>query len=218
MKNIYTKLRPVIDYIVIIRKSWNLERILRYFSTNGHCTCSLREGGITSKIQQHDDTIILDSSSRPWLVSLVNLIVMTRKRDEKLFSFTIDTSRKELRAATQSLQVGILDITSYVIRHSGIEERQSVTLQVNRRSPEAGRWLSSTFLRRYEMSARLSRLVVDLPTQVLVKIQETRKVSTNLMSANLNERFLKRVSSKPLQRDVVTVRTSQDSKVARSWC
>ena len=44
----------------------------------------LREGGTASKTQQHDDTIILDSSSRPWLGPLVNLTAKTRKRDEKL--------------------------------------------------------------------------------------------------------------------------------------
>ena len=75
-----------------------------------------REGGLASKTQQHDDTIVLDSSSRPWQGPLVNLIAQTRKRDEKLFSFTIDAWRKELRAAAHRLQVG----------------------QDNRRSPEAG--------------------------------------------------------------------------------
>ena len=78
-----------------------------------------REGGIASKTQQHDDTIILDSSSRPWLGPLVNLIARTRKRDEKLFSFTIDAWRKQLRAAAQRLQVVYQDITPHVIRHSG---------------------------------------------------------------------------------------------------
>ena len=65
-----------------------------------------REGGLARKTQQHDDTIFLDSSNRPWLGPLVNLIAQTRKRDEKLFSFTIDAWRKELRAAAERLQVG----------------------------------------------------------------------------------------------------------------
>ena len=51
-----------------------------------------REGGITSKTQQHDDTIYLDLTSRPWLVPVVNLNPKARKRDEELFSFTMDAS------------------------------------------------------------------------------------------------------------------------------
>ena len=51
-----------------------------------------REVGITSKTQQHDDTIYLDLTSRPWLVPVVNLKAKARKRDEELFSFTIDAS------------------------------------------------------------------------------------------------------------------------------
>ena len=93
------------------------------------------------------------------------------------------------------------------------DQRQGVTLQ------KRGRWLASTSLRRYEKSARLSRLVADLPAQARAKIQEhARKVPANLMPASLNERGLKRAPPKPLQRDAVAARTSKRSKVARPWC
>ena len=178
-----------------------------------------REGGLASKTQQHDDTVMLDSTSRSWLGPLVNLIAQTRKRDEKLFSFTIDAWRKELRAAAQRLQVGYLDITPHVMRHSGPSNDRALHCRTIEEVQKRGRWLASTSLRRYEKSARLSRLVADLPAQALAKIQEhARKVPANLMPASLNERDLKRAPPKPLQSDAVAARTSKRSKVARPWC
>ena len=109
-----------------------------------------REGGLASKTQQHDDTIILDSSSRPWLGPLVNLIARTPKRDEKLFSFTIDAWRKELRAAAQTLQVVYLDITPHVMRHSGPSNDRAFHCRTIEEVQKRGRWLTSTSLRRYE--------------------------------------------------------------------
>ena len=158
-----------------------------------------REGGIAIKTQQHDGTISLDSSSRPWLGPLVNLTAKTRKKDEKLFSFTIDAWRKQLRAAAQRL--GYLDITPHVMRHSGPSNDRALHCLTLEEVQKRRRWLASTSLRRCEKSARLSRLVADLPAQALAKIQEhARKVPANLMPASLNERNVKRAPPKPLQR------------------
>ena len=119
-----------------------------------------REGGLASKTQQHDDTIFLDSSSRPWLGPLVNLIARTRNGDEKLFSFTIDAWRKELRAAAQRLQVVYLDNTPHVMRHSGPSNDRALHCRTIRRSPEAGqvaRLNVSSPLRRVSTSLTLEK-------------------------------------------------------------
>ena len=93
-----------------------------------------REGGLASKTQQHDDTKILDSSSRPWLGPLVNLIARTRKRDEKLFSFTIDAWRKELRRCGSEASGGdTWTSRRSVMRHSGGRCTDPVLLRILRR-------------------------------------------------------------------------------------
>ena len=115
--------------------------------------------------------------------------------------------------------MGYLDITPHVMRHSGPSNDRALHCRTIEEVQKRGRWLASTSLRRYEKSARLSRLVADLPMQALAKIQEhARKVPANLMPASLNERGLKRAPPKPLQRDAVAARTSKRSKVARPWC
>ena len=141
------------------------------FSTTGPCTCSLAKEGLRAT-QQHDDTILLDLSSRPPLGPLVNLIAKTRKRDEKLFSFTIDAWRKELCAAAQRLQVRYLGITSHVMRHSRPNNDRASHCRTIEKFQKRNRWLVSTSLRRYEKTARLSLLVADLPAQALAKILE----------------------------------------------
>ena len=135
----------------------------------------------------------MDSSSRLWLGPLVNLIA------------------KELRAAAQRLQVGYLDITPHVMRHSGpSNDRASHCKTIEEVQKRCS---------RYEKSARISRLVADLPAQALAKIQEhARKVPANLMPAGLSERNVKRAPPKPLQRDAVAARTSKRSRAERPLC
>ena len=66
-------------------------------STNGPCTCSLAKGGLRAKPSSTTAQLYwIRQAARGW-DRAVNLIARTRKRDEKLFSFTIDAWRKELR-------------------------------------------------------------------------------------------------------------------------
>ena len=90
-----------------------------------------------SKTQQHDDTSTLDSSSRPWLGPLVNLIARTRKRDEKLFSFHRCVAQGTARCRSEA-SGGIFGHHTACDAPFWAEQRQGVTLQDNRRSPEAG--------------------------------------------------------------------------------
>lgn len=120
-----------------------------------------------SKTHNFDDTIVLDSTARPYLGPLLGKLAASRPADSMLFTFRYLEWAKEAHLAAVEMGLEKLELVLYMLRHSGpsndIAEKHRSLQEVQNR----GRWASKVTVRRYEKHGQLNKQLQLLPPKLL---------------------------------------------------
>ena len=135
--------------------------------------------GRPSKTRIFDDTIRLDSKSRPEISILMGWLLSEHRKpghsmESRLFRFSHTDIAAAFRDALKWLHLEGWAFVPYCLRHGGpradrAEETRSIA-EVQRR----GRWASEKSLRRYEQTGRLHAVMASLPAPTLLFCRQAR--------------------------------------------
>ena len=130
--------------------------------------------GRASKVGEFDESILLDSPSRPW----IGRIAARLRQDNAKREFVANFSYREWAATWRSCasSLGLPAETLYVMRHTGASDdwlrRARSIAEIKRR----GRWASDRSLKRYEKSARTMAVMQTWPPQLLQYLRKCELV------------------------------------------
>ena len=113
------------------------------------------ERGRTSKTQVFNDSVLLDTRGREWMVQMV-IDLAKKRKGLSLFAFNYSQWQAELKRAAQELGIKAWEVTLYLLRHTGpsddfLAKRRSLE-EIQRR----GRWAVPSSVRRYEKSSKVA--------------------------------------------------------------
>jgi len=160
----------------------SLEQQYRHAGVNLHSSLRARP----SKTHQFDESLLLDSPTRPFLTDLLMKLSLqarsrlgtdrlrgwTRPRDGRLVTFGL----REWRAAWNEClaRLCLPQAHLYVLRHTGASEdllsKQRTLNEVQKR----GRWLAETSLRRYAKPAAVQQQVNGWPPALVAHLAQCR--------------------------------------------
>ena len=111
--------------------------------------------GNPTKTKEFNESVLLDTQSRPWLGPFVEALAAKRPQEEpQLVRTTYHVWERAFQAAASKAGVSILHPVLYLLRHTGAS---SDILKRRRRLDvvkKRGRWLSDMTVRRYEKAAQ----------------------------------------------------------------
>ena len=142
----------------------------RHAGVNLHSSLRARP----SKTHQFDESLLLDSPTRPFLSDLLMRLSLeaAHRGNGRLVSFGL----REWRAAWNEclLRLCLPQAHLYVLRHTGASEnllsKQRTLAEVQTR----GRWLAETSLRRYAKPAAVQQQVNSWPPPLVAHIAQCR--------------------------------------------
>ena len=147
----------------------------------------LDRGGESSKTQEYDESILLDSQDSSFLGPLISDLARRRGPTLPIFSISQKDVASALRKAALSLRLANLGpITPYRLRHSGASWDFASGKRALGEIQRRGRWRSSTSVRRYEKGGRLNEQVGRLDAATRTHALHCAKAVVKVLGGQLS--------------------------------
>jgi hypothetical protein len=117
-----------------------------------------------SKTGQHDESLVLDSPSRPWVSELAVLLHRSTTPGRPLVPTSLHEWSVEFRRCAEQLRITHAHL--YLLRHSGASDGCLTRRRTLQEIQKRGRWLDPRSVRRYEKAARAHERGAALPAYV----------------------------------------------------
>ncbi len=124
------------------------------------------ERGRVSKTHKFNDSVVLDGPCRTWLGPMAENLA-ARRRGKALFNFTYAQWLNSFKSAAARLGLESWELTSYVLRHTGLSHDHLSGARSFPAIQRRGRWALESPVRRYEKSSRVTSRLKDLPADPL---------------------------------------------------
>ena len=141
-----------------------------------------------------DDTIRLDTSTRPEVAVFLQWLILVRKDsgaepNDKLFDIDLKELASAFKEAVTWLHLEKWTFVLYSCRHGGPSADRAEGNRTQEQVQKRGRWASDRSMRRYEQTGRLHAVIASLPAAVA---DFARRACANLLALVLQPRRLKR--------------------------
>ena len=130
------------------------------------------EGGRSSKVGTHDDSIKVDSSWLTWIAPVLEKLVAGRSPLEPLWDFSYPELVYDFRIAT--IDAGIPGVVPYQARHSGASIDRATQERTLPEVKKRGRWASDKSVNRYEKHGRLQSVASKFTPQQQAHFEDCR--------------------------------------------
>ena len=116
-----------------------------------------------SKGLQYNESVVLDSESRPWLGARLVELAKTTLPGKLLFNTSGVQFRADFKKACELAHLQVWKASPHVLRHAGpshdcLSKARSLP-DIQRR----GRWMALSTERRYEQSSRVNARLLEIP-------------------------------------------------------
>ena len=139
--------------------------------------------GRPSKTVQFDESLILNTKSRPWLGALVVAQKRRRGPGRLLVETTLLEWSRMFKACAHTL--GVEEAPLHVLRHSGASEDHLRGLRPLDEIRKRGRWAAEASVRRYEKSARALHQAAKLPNHLQAHCRRCELVAPHVFAKQM---------------------------------